>query len=263
MFKLIFVAFILFVVHKLWTHDVLSKLMEAVEEFSNIPQAKEISPAIRSRDMESEFGKPWRLWDPQAVENSEFDHPTLRTPQTRRYFGPMDMEVAGDQVLIYDLLMGYVDFKGLPFQTVIAIKPPELRLPPFIVRPKGINSESFTREGVVIVKSDSDLDTRFTLETLLPLRTKALFQSTLGTDVLIPFLNERDWTLQWTGKSLIVYKWNHLIDPARLAETALEVSEFFELLKSGQEVIDQEMQELIRETARKQTKFSSIGLKVR
>jgi len=204
------------------------------------------SPAVRSRQIEAEFGRPWDLWDPHADENFKFDHPTLSTLQARRYFGPMDMEVAGDQVLIYDLELGHVDLGGLGeitgniFQTVIAIKPPELRLPPFIIHRKG---------------------TTLALDTLTPHRTKALFESELGTEVLIPFLKDRDWTVQWTGKCLIVYELGQLIEPERLAESALEVSEFFELLKSGPEVIEREFKALIRETAKKQTTRSSIGLK--
>jgi len=235
----------LFVAHKMKIVDILKNELPSLEElkemFSLAPQGGQTSPAIRSLKMEAEFGAPWDQWDPQAIENLVFDHPTLRTPNTRRYFGPMDMEVAGDQILIYDLELGHhdgVDVTGKIFQTVISIKPPELRLPPFIIRPKSIlNGEFLTRE--VAIKSDSPLDDRFALETLIPHRTKALFQSELGTEVLIPFLNDYNWTVQWTGKSLIVYEVNRLIDPERLHEVALEVSDFFELLKSGPAVIDQ------------------------
>lgn len=214
------------------------------------------SVETRSVDMEIEFHVPWGQWDPHAIENLVFDPPKLRTPWARRYFGPMDMEVGEDQIVIYDLELGQFDLvteRAKFFQTVISIKPPELRLPPFIIRPKGILFYGEPLAYEQVIKSDALLDAGFYLESLTPHRTKALFESTFGTEVLIPFLNDRQWTVQWTGNSLIVYQWNHLIDPERLHEVALEVSEFFELLKSAPEVIDRIMKEFIQETAQ-QTK---------
>ena len=268
LFKLIFVGssivFFSFIVYTL--RDQLPSWEQFKEEIASFTKVgDDTSHSTRSIDMESQFKVPWEQWDPQAIENSVFDHPTLRPPETRRYFGPMEMEVAGDQILIYDMELGHVEgihVTGKIFQTVISIKPPELRLPPFIVRPKSIfNGEAFSRESVI--KSDSPLDVRFSLETTTPHRTKALFQSAYGTEVLIPFLNERDWIVQWNERSLIVYQWNHLIDPERLHEVALEVSEFFELLKAGPEVIDRKMEELIQQTAQRTNSNSAIGLKTR
>ena len=269
MLKLLLLPIILPVFFALVIYKLKSRLpswegfRDEVASFTKV--GADTSHVTRSIDMEAEFKVPWRQWDPQAIENCVFDPPTLRTPSTRRYFGPMDMEVAGDQISIYDMELGHVEgihVTGKIFQTVISIKPPELRLPPFIVRPKSIkNGEAFSRERVI--KSGSLLDVRFSLETLIPHRTKALFQSAYGTEVLIPFLNDRKWTAQWTGNSLIVYQWNRLIDPEHLHEVALEVSEFFELLKSGPEVIDRKMEELIQQTAQRTNSNSAIGLKTR
>ena len=146
-----------------------------------------------------------------------------------------------------------------PFQTVISIKPPELQLPPFVLRPKSVWSDGALHGR--LIQTGTLLDTIFTVESLAPHRVKALFQSELGNSVLIPFLIAHRWIVQWTGKCLNVYEFDRLIQPERLAEAALEVSEFFELLKSGPAAIDQGINDLIQETINRTNTNSEIGLK--
>ena len=186
----------------------------------------------------------WFRWDPELDEELEFDRPTLQQSPERTYFGPMDMEVAGDQVLIYDLLLNSrVGKKTVEpsFHTVVAIKPPKLSLAPFVLRPQRAFSQ-YVRNAAV-VKTETALDNLYDLETLAPFSLKALFQSELGYEVLIPFLNEHRWTVEWTGDWLIVYEMNYLIPPKYLAQVALEVSEFFEILKSGSSAVGGKIKE--------------------
>ena len=204
-------------------------------------------PHHRCEDMERELGTPWLEWDPANAEASDFAPPTVPIHFVRRYFGPMDMEVGGDQVLIYDMLTGLLSDPanhGNLFQTVISFKPPELlRLPPFILRPHvGFMSQFSTGDPI---KTDTSLDTTFNVESFAPHRVRALFQSELGTEVLIPFLMDHKWTVEWDGKQLIVYQLNHLIAPSRIAEVALEATELFECLKSGPDVVDRMMRQFI------------------
>ena len=272
MIELIFFCFIALVVYVYELRDDFpfwKEMKEKLESFCahqrTMSQRIGTSDETRSIDMEIDFNVPWGQWAPQAIENYAFDQPTFQTPYVRRYFGPMEMEVAGDQILIYDLELGHVEgvsAREKVFHTVISIAPPELRLPPFMIRPKGIFKGEALLSLEQFINSDSPLDVQFHLETLAHHRTKALFQSELGTEVLIPFLNDRKWTVQWTGNSLIVYQWNHLIDPERLHEVALEVSEFFEVLKLGPEVIDRKMEELIQETSQR-ANTNSTGIKSR
>ena len=211
------------------------------------------APHERCDEMTRVLGVPWSSWDPgnwepENDEASSFAHPTLRSQLHNRFFGPMDMEVAGDQVLIYDMQVGMLHdtqkFQNTQFfQTVISIKPPELGLPPFIVRPKTVFQNEFSTNRQA--KTDTALDVLFDVETLTPHRVKALFQSELGTEILVPFLMDHKWTVEWTGDQLIVYELNHLIAPNQLAEVALEASEFFELLKSGPDVVDRMMKSFI------------------
>lgn len=229
-------------------------ISEVLEQTQILRRGGMTSPNLRTVRMEDELGRRWGPWDPESDPDMEFDRPTLRSYSLRRYFGPMDMDIAGDQVLIYDMLLGSVFTIDDPnqlseqiFQTVISIKPPELRLPPFILRPMNVFEEQFST--VKTVKTDTALDVLFTMETLAPHRVKALFQSDFGSSVLVPFLTDHRWTVEWTGDCLIVYEFNRLIEPGQLAEVALEVSEFFELLKSGPEVIDRGMKEFIRQAA--------------
>ena len=266
MLGIIFLVFIALVVHRFQGElsTIKDAYQTAVETANNLTQVNPISPSARRAAMESAFDIPWVTWNPEANPNAEFDRPETPSNYFRRYFGPMDMEVAGDQVLIYDMQLAHTvileDTQAL-FQTVISIKPPGLRLPPFALRPKYIFPEVALSSK--LIQTDTALDTQYELESLTPHRAKALFQSELGNKVLIPFLNNHQWNVQWTGTCLIVYQWNQLIDPDRLPEAALEVSEFFELLKSGPAVIDQGINDLIRETAQRTNSNSGIGLKRR
>ena len=263
LFKLLVV--IGFVVYK-YRGD-LSKLkadyQKALDTAVTLAQVNPTSPCTRRAAMESEFGTPWDTWNPDAYPDLEFDRPATTFGHLRRYFGPMDMEVAGDKVLIYDMQLGnnfeLSDGTKFPFQTVISIKPPELHLPPFVLRPKSICSDGALQDR--LIQTGTLLDKIFTVESLAPHRVEALFQSELGNRVLIPFLIAHPWIVQWTGKCLNVYEFNRLIEPERLAEVALEVSELFELLKSGPAVIDQGINDLIQETINRTNTHSEIGLK--
>ena len=250
MFELLITSFIIVIVLATIVEGVLPAIKEMLERAQTLPQGGLIDPNLRRAQMEDELGREWGPWNPEADADLEFDRPTMRSVYVRRYYGPMDMDIAGDQVLIYDMQLGIRINPQNPeqvFQTVISIKPPELRLPPFILRSKGFLAEQFST--LKSVKTGTALDEMFMLESLTPHRVKALFQSELGTEVLIPFLTDHNWTVEWSGDFLIVYELNRLIEPQQLAEVALEVSELFELLKSGPAVVDRLMKEFIREAA--------------
>lgn len=265
MLGIIFLVLIALAIHKFGgdLSNFKDAYKTALETAATLAQVNPTSPNARRAKMEAAFGTPWATWNPEASPDAKFNRPATKNNFLRRYFGPMEMEVAGDQVLIYDMQLGNVDFTHDDelslFQTVISIKPPELRLPPFVLRPKCIFSDGYLEGN--LIQTNTALDTQFTLETLTPHRVRALFQSELGNEVLIPLLNDRKWTVQWTGKWLIVYEMNRLIDPERLAEAALEVSEFFELLKSGPAAVDQGINDLIQQTIQHTNDNSAIGLK--
>ena len=199
--------------------------------------------------MKVAFDKPWEEWHPEDDHESDFVAPTSSGTFERRYYGPMDMDIAGDRVLIYDMKICSPLGPGNPqlFETVITLKPPSLDLPQFTLRPKDILGLLLT--GNNRFKTETALDTLFEVETMTPHRVRTLFQSELGANVLIPFLNEQKWTIEWTGDRLIVYELNQLIVPDRIADVALEVSEFFDLLKSGPQAVDTVMQELFQTTS--------------
>ena len=242
-----FQLFIMLIILVLIRNSVMEHAPKIIKLLSNVhtlPRGGLTSPDHRCHLMSEELGSPWKEWDP-AKEESNFIQPTIRFQFVRRYFGPLDMEVAGDRVLIYDLQIGGLleDEKRSMFQTVISLKPPELELPPFILRPRMVMSHEFLTGQSI--STGTVLDTEFDIETLAPHRVKALFQSELGSQVLIPFLMDHRWTVEWTGNQLIVYELNRLIAPQQLAEVALEASEFFELLKSGPEAVDRTMKAFI------------------
>ena len=240
MLFLIFIVFVALFIRS--SMEQTPEIIKVLKDAHTLPRGGNTSPHLRCNQMGQELGVVWQAWAPQAEEGSNFVPPTCRLYFERQYFGPMDMEVAGDQVLIYDMLlsMSLHSHKNPPrFQTVISFKPPELRLPTFIVRPRiGYSREDLTSTPI---KTDTALDMAFDVESFTPHRVKALFQSELGSDVLIPFLVDRKWTVEWNGDRLIIYEPNRLIAPQQIAEAALEASEFFECLKSGPEVVDRMM----------------------
>ena len=104
---------------------------------------------------------------------------------------------------------------------------------------------------VTPIKTGTMLDIGFDVQSLFGHRTKLLFQSEYGTTVLVPFLIDQKWTLEWTGERLIAYTLRQLIDPDYIPEYALEVSEFFDLLKDGPTVIEKEIKRLIQTAQQK------------
>ena len=96
----------------------------------------------------------------------------------------MDIDIAGDRVLIYDMKICSPLGPGNPqlFETVITIKPPSLDLPQFTLRPKNILGLLLTSNNRF--KTETALDILFEVETITPHRVRALFQSELGATVL-------------------------------------------------------------------------------
>ena len=244
MFLLYLIALFFIARHLMaWKAPEIKELMSQVEM---LKLDQQIPIRHRCENMGREFGEPWLAWKPESDESLDFVPPTVPINFVRRYFGPMDMEVAGDQVLIYDMLISLLhdpSDHGNHFQTVISLKPPELRLPPFTLRPNvGFGSLYSTSDSI---ETATSLDAIFDVESFAPHRVRALFQSELGTEVLIPFLTDRKWTIEWNRDRLIIYELNHVIAPQQLAEAALEASEFFECLKSGPDVVDRMMKQFI------------------
>ena len=237
---------VVFVVVRHWMAWNAPEVKELMFQAEALKFDQRISTRHRSENMGREFGEPWLAWDPERDELSGFVPPSVPIQFVRRYFGPMDMEVAGDQVLIYDMFVGLLSDPSKHsnfFQTVISLKPPELRLPPFILRPHvRFGSQLSTSDSI---KTDTSLDTIFDVESFVPHRVRALFQSELGTEVLIPFLVDHKWTIEWNGDRLIIYELNCLIPPQQIAEVALEATELFECLKSGPDVVDRMMKQFI------------------
>ncbi|MDB2685690.1 hypothetical protein N9Y42_00580 [Mariniblastus sp.] len=244
MYLIFFIGFLI-----LMARHAIKQAPEAMKLLNEAQNMSFNGPALsqrRSSEMEQELGLPWKDWNPEIDETSNFVPPSVAIQYLRRYFGPLIMEVAGDQVLIYDMTLGLLSSppeQGQIYQTVISLKPPELRLPPFILRPRiGIASHLSTAEAI---KTGTTLDTVYNVESFAPHRVRALFQSKLGTEVLIPFLMDHKWTVEWSDDRLTVYERGKLIAPHRIAEVALAASEFFDLLKSGPDAVDREMKKFI------------------
>ena len=246
MLFLLFIGLVVLLVRHGLKHKELIELALATTVGIDMDQL--MSPIDRCNQMQQELGIPWGYWEPEKDEESNFTRPRIHASLLPRYLGPLNMEVAGDQVQVYDMQFTDAELFKQPrdmqvFQTVISIKPPELNLPSFVVRPKKFFSDHLTLGRPF--ETGTALDTLFEVESLTPMRVKALFQSEYGTRVLVPFILDHNWTIEWNGKCFITYEVTRLCPPALLAEVALEVSVFFDLLKSGTEVIDEEMKRFI------------------
>ena len=254
MFVIIILVIVAFVVRHAFMND--SSLSELLKILLNEPTGSlpavhhKQSSTSRSMSMAHFLEANWDEFFPDT-EDTDFVFPTIFGRMNTRFFGPMDMNIAGDQVLIYDMWLAQSAemAEQAISHTVISIKPPSINLPPFKLRSRaavGIRMPSVST--VSPIKTETALDALYDIESMAPHRTSALFQSPLGVDVLVPFLLDQEWTVEWTGDRLLVYKLNCLIDPDRIGEVALEVSEFFELLKSGPAAIEAAMRELFRST---------------
>ena len=236
-----------------WHLNESPALKKLVDEVVNLKSACETqSPIDRCSEIAHKLDIIWTRWDPTSDEDLNFECPSVWAGTTPVFFGPMDMQVDDDQILVYDMRFASINrHKKNPIvsQTVISIRPPELELPSFILRrhkrPFG------TWRAANAIKTGTALDNIFETESLTKHRVQALFQSPLGTEHLIPFLINHEWTVEWTGKTLHVFQFGKLIRPHEIANTALEVSEFFELLKSGPTEVDFVMKRFIKKALRK------------
>jgi hypothetical protein len=247
MFGLIIIGGLFFLARHVWQN--YPEIERLVNEAATMSSSGSLPSHVRCEAMSKELEIDWDRWDAENdPETEEFSPPKLNTHAKCQYFGPLSMEVEGDQILVFDMQVNIFGGKSERqlFQTVISIQPSELELPPFIIRPRVYFGYEIATANSI--KTETALDILFSVETLTPHRVKALFQSPLGSEVLIPFLSDHRWTIEWNGDRILVHESNRLIEPQQLAEVALEVTEFFHLLKGGPAAIDSGMQELFKQS---------------
>ena len=253
LFLILSVLLALFLGLIFWHLNESPALKKLVDEIVNLNSVGETQSSIdRCTEIAHKLDIIWTKWDPTSDEDLNFECPSVWAATTTVFFGPMDMQVGDDQILVYDMRFALINrHQKNPFvsQTVISIRPPELELPSFTLRrhkrPVGM------WRATNAIKTGTALDNIFETESLTKQRVQALFQSPLGIEYLIPFLLNHEWTVEWTDKTLHVFQLGKLIKPHEIANTALEVSEFFELLKSGPAEIDFAMKRFIKKALRK------------
>lgn len=186
------------------------------------------------------------------------------------YYGSMCLNVDEHRATVFDwyfALKGKGSFYVPYFQTVVVVESSIPDLAPFYLRPtvdylereffdpnrvKPVQEqqldEAFGRVLPQAFKSlyrrqldarlsaqdrivtNTELDFHYILESDLPAGPKRLFQSPFGRDVLGAVIQSRGWTVEWTGKYLIVFQLNQIICPLKLTKHFTEVFDLIRLL---------------------------------
>ena len=81
------------------------------------------------------------------------------------------------------------------------------------------------------VDAINPLAMRYAVESLLPYRAAAFFQTEFAAQTLLPFIEERQWTVEWSENRLTVYQLDHLVPGDRLRHFAAEVCELGRLVQ--------------------------------
>ena len=244
MFTFLIIVGFLILLFKSLQHlpSIQNQVQQAIEFHSSRVQC----PAERSNEIMLALDTNWLLWDPDTSDPSLSTSCIRQLGRQSKYYGPIEMQIESDHIQIFDwhFFLPYGNTTLDYFQTVVIIKPEELRLPPFFLKPR--SQLMFHHHSIVSkVKTETPLDLTYEVESMTPFRLKSLFQSEVGRDELIPFLVGQDWTVQWTGDRLIVYKLNQLVPPQQIQHFALEVTDFFHPLKSAPDDVERHMNEFI------------------
>lgn len=193
-------------------------------------------------------GATWTEWEPAEVSDSLTGSHLLNLRRCgigTRFYGPMKFELDGDTLSIFDVQCMLNTGRNLyepMFQTVITNSPRELDVPHFYIRPymkpvPGLHLGAGTPYAAdarlscyTHVDSANLLEINYVGESLLPTRAKAFFQTAFASEHLLPFIQERQWTAEWTDDRLAVYSLRKLVPPTELQYFAADVRHLAELI---------------------------------
>ena len=156
------------------------------------------------------------------------------------FFGLVELDVNGEATQIFDWDLG-ADLAGgthsVFSQTVISFAPQELPVPPFCLYPQPqhlVSRENYAQlRYQQPVESAAVHDMGFGLDSIQPMHVRELFNTETAAQELLPFVRDRNWTVEWTSRHLIVYCQNKSVDPDQLKYFAADALRLAELIRQA------------------------------
>ena len=196
----------------------------------------------RQEEMTQVHDIVWNEWETKSRIHSVTGTAAAQFSYNSQFFGPLRIPFDGNEILVFDWLFRVKVGKGLYknlFHTVATIVTQKMNVPDFYLRPQ----EHYTKYRLSRfkeMKTNTPLDLQFCIESLLPARTKTLFQSELAFKQLIPFLCQHDRSVEWTGDRLAIFSIGELVPAEEIKHLALEATELLLLLEQAPDAITEQ-----------------------
>ena len=220
--------------------------------FQSVDRASSMAADITSRQIASkqasrrqaemsDAGTHWGEW-PETEAAGEISGSHLIVLRGNRcrtnFYGPLRLEVAEDQLTLFDfgIYLGERQSTLAPIlQTVGSFRISGFNAPPFYLRPvvnrTAVRNEFLSCYGAVDslpAKSYNQI-----VESLFPARVIELFETKTAFTELLPFLQERQLTVEWTGETLLVYRLQQTVGREQMQELAGEIVQVARLLETA------------------------------
>lgn len=182
----------------------------------------------------------WERW-PSTEVWAELTGSCITELRRGRFFGPMTIQIDSGSLKLFDwqVTMPSQGQPGIQFQTLAVFTPVELKAPGFFVQPTDTRlpiERANSLNSYQRFQTGTDLDFTHNCQSCFEDLVVKLFQSDLGRQKIETIVS-RGWTVEWTGRQLIVFRVGHLVPPNELRAYALEVMEFASLLCNGQAAV--------------------------
>ena len=236
--------------------------------FQSVDRASSMAADITSRRLANEQaaqrqeemsgdGTEWGEWSEAeaAFELSGSHLIVIRGSLCRtNFYGPLRLVLGDDQLTLFDfgIYLGERQSTLAPLlQTVGSYRISELKAPQFYIRP--VFSSSAVRNEFLSCYETVDsmpahshnqiVESIFTARVAELLETKAAFTE------LLPLLQDRQLTVEWTGETLLVYRLRQTVGREEMKEFAGEVMHVAKLLRSASEKASAALDERIAAAA--------------
>ena len=220
--------------------------------FQSVDRASSIAADITSRKLAgeqatrrqaemSDDATEWGVWsDTEAAGEISGSHLiALRGNRCRtNFYGPLRLELAEGPLTLFDfgIYLGERQSTLAPIlQTVGSYRISELDAPSFYMRPilnrSSVRNEFLSCYGAVDSLSAGSFNQ--IVEGLFPGRIAELFDTKTAFTELLPMVQERQLTLEWTGETLLAYRLQQTASRDEIPELASEIVQVAKLLQAA------------------------------
>lgn len=185
-------------------------------------------------------GVAWGVWDPSesSLELSGSHLVTIPGIQNKTSYGPLRLQLGEEQLTIFDYGMHLGERQRVLapiLQTVGSYRIVGLQAPQFYSRPVAHNGAVYSNFLTCFQPVDSMTAHSFnqTIESMSPNRVVGLLDTKTAFTELLPLLQERGLTVEWTGDNLLVYRLGETIDREEIQSFAKEVVQIGEFVRAA------------------------------